>query len=219
MSDLRRFVLWGSSGHAKVLAEAITLLGGCVVALFDNSEIKSSLSGVPVYKGESQFCNWAGAQGKEIQNISGLVAIGGAGGRDRLAIQELFHRYGLFIPVIRHPSAVISSSSYLGAGTQILALSNISSDVQSGEACIVNHRASVDHECRLGNGVHIAPGAVLCGCVTVADNVFVGAGAIILPRLSIGANSIIGAGAVVTRDVPEGVTVVGNPAKIISSIS
>ena len=215
MSEQRKFVLWGSSGHAKVLAETISLQGGCVVALFDNSEVKSSLSGIPVYIGESQFCNWAEIQGNKIKRISGLVAIGGARGRDRIAIQDLFRRYGLTVPVLRHPSSVISSTSVLGAGTQVLALSNIASEVQLGEACIVNHSASVDHECKLGNGVHIAPGATLCGCVNVADNVFVGAGAIILPHLSIGANSKIGAGAVVIRNVPEGVTVVGNPAKPI----
>ena len=42
---------------------------------------------------------------------------------------------------------------------------------------------------------------------------FVGAGATILPRIRIGADAVVGAGAVVTRDVPSGVTVVGNPAQ------
>mgnify|MGYP003438996805 CR=1 FL=1 len=86
-------------------------------------------------------------------------------------------------------------------------------DARVGQACIVNHRASIDHECIVGDGVHLAPGATLCGCVTLHDNVMIGAGAVILPRLSIGENSIIGAGAVVTRDVPPNVVVVGNPAR------
>ena len=40
-----------------------------------------------------------------------------------------------------------------------------------------------------------------------------GAGAIILPGVSIGKNVVVGAGSVVTHSVPEGWTMVGNPAK------
>lgn len=43
----------------------------------------------------------------------------------------------------------------------------------------------------------------------------IGAGAVILPGVVIGENAVVGAGAVVTKSVPDGVTVVGNPAKAI----
>ena len=54
--------------------------------------------------------------------------------------------------------------------------------------------------------------------IHIGRNVWVGAGVIILPGITIGDNSIIGAGAVVTKDVPNNVVVVGNPAKIIKNI-
>lgn len=53
------------------------------------------------------------------------------------------------------------------------------------------------------------------GRVTIEDNVFIGASAVVLPCVRIGKNSIIGANSVITKDVPEGVVVAGNPAKII----
>jgi acetyltransferase-like isoleucine patch superfamily enzyme len=52
------------------------------------------------------------------------------------------------------------------------------------------------------------------GHVILGSLVSVGSGAIILPRLKIGDGAVIGAGAVVTKDVPEGVTVMGVPATI-----
>ena len=50
--------------------------------------------------------------------------------------------------------------------------------------------------------------------VHIGSNVWIGAGALILPGVTIGDDALIGAGSVVTRDVPEGATVVGNPARI-----
>jgi maltose O-acetyltransferase len=49
--------------------------------------------------------------------------------------------------------------------------------------------------------------------VSIGQNVWIGGGAIILPGLSIGDDAVVGAGAVVTRDVPQGATVLGNPAR------
>jgi sugar O-acyltransferase (sialic acid O-acetyltransferase NeuD family) len=218
MAEISEFVLWGSAGHAKVLAELISLRGGRVVALFDNGEVCSVIPGVPLVGGENDFRDWINDREPLAARLSGLAAIGGGRGSDRLKVQALFREHDLLVPTICHPSATVSRSVRLGAGTQVLALASIASDSQLGEACIINHKASVDHECIIGDGVHLAPGATLCGCVSIANNVFVGAGAVVLPRIRIGENSIIGAGAVVTKDILPGIIVVGNPARPIECI-
>jgi len=50
--------------------------------------------------------------------------------------------------------------------------------------------------------------------VRIGSDVWIGGGAIILPGVTIGDGAVIGAGSVVTRDVDEGQTVTGNPARI-----
>src|SRR5581483_3106907 len=52
--------------------------------------------------------------------------------------------------------------------------------------------------------------------VRIGSNVWIGGGAIVLPGVTIGDDAVIGAGSVVTRDVLPGVTVAGNPARILS---
>lgn len=216
MLEPRRYVIWGSAGHAKVLDEAIRRLGGKVVALFDNSpDAIPALADAPLIGGRDAFLTWVDHT-PDHREIFALVAIGGArGGSDRRHIQQQLADIGLQIESLVHPRAFVADSAMLGAGSQVLAMAMIAAGATVGASCIINHKASVDHECRISDGVHLAPGATVCGCVTVGENVMIGAGAIVLPRLRIGSDSIVGAGSVVTRDVPDKAIVVGNPARIV----
>jgi UDP-perosamine 4-acetyltransferase len=70
----------------------------------------------------------------------------------------------------------------------------------------------VEHDGVVGAIAHVAPGAILCGNVSVGARALVGAGAVVIPGRAIGADAVVGAGAVVVRDVPAGITVRGVPA-------
>lgn len=218
MSDKGGYILWGSAGHAKVVAELIGRQQGKVVALFDNNlNTPSSLQDVPVYYGETDYLAWL-ARDEDALHCKGGLAIGGARGKERMAILGWLQSTGMQCPPLIHDQAVFSAMASIGDGSQVLALSLVAAGSQIGQACIINHGANVDHECSLGDGVHIAPGAKLCGLVSVGDFSMVGAGAVVLPRIHIGQSCIVGAGAVVTKDVPDGVVVAGNPARVISII-
>jgi len=62
-------------------------------------------------------------------------------------------------------------------------------------------------------------GAVQTAPVTLENDVWIGANAIILKGVTIGAASVVGAGSVVTKNVPSGVIVAGNPARVVKALS
>ena len=211
---MNALVLWGASGHAKVLREFLPALGYELVALFDNDpQVRPPFPDLPVHAGRDGFLAWRRSEPR--QDIACLVAVGGARGRDRLELQAFMQQHGLRPAVAVHPRAFVAADVELGAGCQVLAHATVFAQARLGEAVIVNTAASVDHECEIGRGAHIAPGAVLAGCVSVGDCTLVGAGAVLLPRIRVGRDAVIGAGAVVTRDVPDGMLAYGNPARVI----
>ena len=55
--------------------------------------------------------------------------------------------------------------------------------------------------------------------VRIGNNVWIGGNSVIAPGVTIGDNVVVGAGSVVTKDVPDNVVVVGNPARILKKIN
>lgn len=215
------FLIWGAKGHAKVLDEMIRLNGGEVVALVDKDlSLVSPINSLDVLNGYEGYINWVNEikeSGKNF-NMSAIAAIGGKRGQDRIDYLKMFQLDGFKTPSLIHPKSHVCDTAIIGENTHVFAFGFVGADVSVGDACIVNTKASVDHESILGDGVHLAPNATLCGCVKVGKNVFIGAGATVLPNLTIGDNSTIGAGSLVTKDVPANVLVYGNPAKIIRNL-
>ena len=99
--------------------------------------------------------------------------------------------------ILQHPFSWVASDAVIGEGTVIMAGAVVQPAVKIGKHCIVNTCASVDHDCALGDFVHIAPGARLCGNVTVGEGALVGAGAICLPGAIIAPGTTVKAGSVV----------------------
>jgi serine O-acetyltransferase len=87
---------------------------------------------------------------------------------------------------------------------------------------IVNDYARVGSNCRIQAGVNIGNSSTLDenwvpdNTPTIGNNVYIGPGAKLFGKIKIGDNVAIGANAVVNRDVPDGVTVAGVPARVVS---
>ena len=197
-------ILYGASGHCKVVIESLKSNGLTPEIIFDDFKIEKNFCGIPLKKPERKFVS-----DKKI-----IITIGDNPSRklvhNKLVMYDKFEYYTL-----SHPSAVISPSSEIMPGTVLMPGAVVNAECKIGLHCILNTNSSVDHESILGDFVHVSPNAVLCGLVTVGEGTHIGAGAVLLPGINVGRWCKIGAGTVVIRDVPDFCTVVGNPGRII----
>jgi sugar O-acyltransferase (sialic acid O-acetyltransferase NeuD family) len=205
-------ILWGGTGQAKVVRPILEYWGCKVVAVIDDTPaLPSPFSDVAIYLGWAGFQTWMARYRKADTGF--CLAIGNPHGRVRLQLHERLEREGLRPVSVIHPTAWIASNATVGEGVQIMAGGIVAAEARLGRQCIINTKASVDHEDVLEDGVEVAPGATLCGAVRVKTNGWICAGATVLPRITIGEDAIVGAGAVVIRDVPGNTTVCGIPAR------
>tara|TARA_R100000935_G_scaffold29425_2_gene49712 strand:- start:2868 stop:3488 length:621 start_codon:yes stop_codon:yes gene_type:complete len=112
----------------------------------------------------------------------------------------------------RADSVVQMDNVVIGDGACMSPFVTLTSNISVGCCFHANLYSYVEHDCVIGDFVTFAPAAKVNGNVTIGDHAYIGAGAVIRQGIRIGANAIVGMGAVVIRDVPPGITVVGNPA-------
>jgi len=123
-------------------------------------------------------------------------------------------RGGIFTRVI-HESCVVGRNVELGQGVILCPRVVLTCDLSIGENTALNVASAVGHDAWIGSDCQISSFCDLTGHVRVGDSVMMGSRVSVLPGRSIGDNAIVGAGSVVVSDVPESVTVFGNPAKIL----
>jgi sugar O-acyltransferase (sialic acid O-acetyltransferase NeuD family) len=173
----------------------------------DSNLWKSEFCGCPVIGGENVL------KDKTYRDTRLILAIG-----DNAARKKFWHTInvvGYELACAVHPSAQVGTNVSIGLGTVIMANIAINSGTRIGENVIINTGATVDHDCVLEDYVHISPGAHLAGDVWVGELTHIGIGASVVQGVRIGRNVIIGAGAAVIDDIPDNVTAVGVPARVL----
>lgn len=121
---------------------------------------------------------------------------------------------------VKAANALIFDQVEIGEGSLFCSFTHVTSNVKIGKYFHANIYSYVAHDCVIGDYVTFAPSVKCNGNVHIEDHAYIGTGAIIKQGtpdkpLVIGKGAIVGMGAVVTKSVPPGVTVIGNPARIL----
>ncbi|HAM34315.1 MAG TPA: sugar acetyltransferase [Elusimicrobia bacterium] len=205
-------VVWGASGHARVVADILRLMG--------RYRIRGFIDDVNASRRGEAFCGARVLGGQEqldalLENGFRHMILAFGDCRQRLRLAEFASKKGFTLVTAVHPRATVAGDARLGAGTVVAAGAVVNPAARIGKVVIVNTSASVDHECEIEDGAHIAPGARLAARVSVGRGAWVGIGAAIKEGVRIGSGAVVGAGSVVLEDIAPDVVAYGAPARTV----
>ena len=205
-------IILGGGDHAKVLINALRASSIKMLGVIDKDPARHNtfIMSVPVLGDDSVLDRH---RPESVLLVNGIGSINVS--HNRAMVYESFKKKGYSFISVLHPSTVVASGVILGEGAQIMAGAIIQPGSRIGANAIINTHVTVDHDCEIGDHVHLAPGVTLSGCVRVGSKTHIGTGAIIIQGISIGMNCMVAAGAVVVSDVPNGLFVAGLPAREI----
>ncbi len=201
MSDKEKIILLGAGGHCKVVIDAIRSQGLYEIqGILSPDQAIDNVLGVPVIGDDSQLEDLFA---KGIKNA--FVAIGSIGiNTVRFEVYQKLKAIGYALPSILHKESIVASNVEIKEGVLVAAGAVINPGAKIGINSIINTSSSVDHDCVVGDFVHIAPGVTLSGGVNVGNQTHIGTGASVTQYLSIGSSVLISAGSIVTKSVSDG---------------
>lgn len=214
MSRKPKVVVVGAGGHARVLLDVLARCGVKVAGLTDADAAKHGklLAGVRILGSDKIL---------EQHPPASTVLVNAMGSTESMSLrQKIYERLkkeGYRFLTLVHPSAVVAPDAVLGEGVQVMAGAIVQPGAQIGADSIVNTGAQVDHDCRIGEHVHLSPGVTLSGAVSVGDATHVGTAATVVQGLRVGRGCLVAAGSVVTENVADGERVAGVPARRIAA--
>lgn len=190
-------VLFGTGGHAKVVAEIVAMQGlHRVVGLVSEDGVNGDfINGIDVIASNQNFKEKLPSRGVQ----GAIIALGLNKHRIRLA--ELIGDSLEFVTAI-HPAATVSPQASLQPGSVVMAGAIINPGTKIGAHCIVNTASSIDHDCQIGDYTHICPGAVMAGHVTIGVRCLLGTGSVTIDHISIGDDAMVAAGSTIRKNLP-----------------
>lgn len=207
---MKNVVIFGSSGHAKVVADIIEKQGiyNIVGFLDDYKEVGEEVYGYEVLGGIDFYKS-------SPNDLLTIVAVGDNRGRKAVINKILELKPNIEFATAIHPKSVIAKGVNIGKGTVVMAGAIINSDAVVGEHCIINTKSSVGHDTTISDFVTISPNSTLAGDVKIGESSIVAMNSAVLEKRTIGRDTLIGAGATVVNDIGSGVLAYGTPAREI----
>ncbi|HZD48791.1 MAG TPA: acetyltransferase [Silvibacterium sp.] len=205
----RSAIVYGASGHGKVVADILHVCGMDVEGFVDDSPKVSQLN----ILGDGKWL----AEQASLRPLT--VALGIGNNFDRRTVAERLISSNIPLLTAVHPTATIATSAKISPGVVIMAHAVVNADAFVGPGAIINTGAIVEHDCRVGSYAHLSPKAAIGGHVEVGDLAWLGIGSSVIPNLKIGEGAIVGAGATVVNDIEEWVLAVGTPARVSKQLA
>jgi sugar O-acyltransferase (sialic acid O-acetyltransferase NeuD family) len=215
MSTRRKLVVIGAGGFAREVAWLAREINRVEFAFDFLGFVVTDLDRLGPHDSADQVLGDYGWLEKNRKSVDAL-AIGIGNPRTRMKVgAELAREFpDLDWPAMIHPNVAYDEElCSVGRGTLVCAGTIATVNVVIEDFAMVNLACTLGHEARIGEGSVLNPTVNISGGVTLGKEVLVGTGAQVLQYVRVGPGAIVGAGAVVTRDVPDGETFVGIPAK------
>ena len=114
-----------------------------------------------------------------------------------------------------HPRALISSIAQVGYNVLIMGGVVIPGNAIIGDHCCILPNTTVHHDVLIGDYSLIGSNVTIAGHSVIGENCYIGSGSNIINNISIGKNTLIGLGTNVVKSLPENVSAIGNPARIL----
>ncbi len=201
--------IYGSGGTGRTVKDIVDLIGKWDEVVFIDDTVKPD-----VFKGTrrmpfDQFKDEYPATEARI-----VIALGEP--KYKKMVFERVKSHGYDLENVIHPTAVVSPSAYLGEGIIAHIGAVISVDTVVEDNVTLQQYALLAHDTKVSAHSQISAFAMVAGHCKVGECTYIGPHAAIKDRIRIGSYDLVGMGAMVMKDVPDFVTVAGNPARVIS---
>lgn len=211
-----KVVLLGAGGFAREVVELVEAANAATPRFEVLGYLVDASFGAPgTVVGDRPILGdlgWLAGRGADVQAVA---AVGAPALKRKMVAAAA--ACGVRFARLVHPGVVCGRRVRLGEGVIVAAGCVLTTDIDIGDHAHINLGCTIGHDVRLEPFVTVSPGVHLSGNVVLEEGSFIGTGANIIERRRVGRWAIVGAASGVMTDVPENSTVVGIPARVLTT--
>ena len=210
-----KIFIFGIGGHSRVLLSELLLIDNCNSIIFigpdDNKDSSIKINNID-YNVINSLSELESLYDDE---SCGIVGIGSIEKRISIVdkVNKIFPSFNWMTLISKN--SIISDDVVIKEGTAVIAGSIINTGTKIGKHCIINTKASIDHDNIICDFINIAPTVVTGGDVKIGNNSDIGIGSTITNNINIDHDVIIGGHSFVNKNCISNSLYFGTPAKKI----
>jgi len=203
----KSLVVVGAGGHAANVTTVAKANGYDIRAYVDNSKNGQTLFDAPIIESIDDLGDY--------QEYVYAIAIGDNAAREKVFLALVQNYREIDFPSIVHPSADISSLSYLGDGCVLMPNVVVGGNTQVGNFCILGNQSCIAHDSIMSAFASLGPGAITGGSVQIGNRSAVGIGAVVDSNIQIEDDCLLGSSSFLNKNLPKNKVAYGIPAKVV----